>query len=69
MGDIIDISQPHEPIALAREMVVRAPGCKAAMAILVGRDGNLWWDMSGTDRAYVLWALQKMIHELMEDES
>lgn len=66
MGDVIaDITPAHEPVCVAREMVARAPEAKAAAAVLVRKDGSIWYDMTGHERASVLWALQKMIHELM----
>jgi len=68
MSDVVDISPPHEPISLAREMVDEAPGTKAAVAILVREDGSIWYRSCGHECAYVMWALQSMIHELMENE-
>lgn len=65
MGKVVDISPPHEPISLAREMVDRAPGNKAALAVLVSEDGNIWYEMAGHERAYIMWALQRMVHQLM----
>lgn len=66
MNKIVDITPPHEPVAMVREMLECAPGCKAGVCILVREDGTLHWDMAGEERAAVLWALYKMIHELME---
>ena len=63
--NITDITPGHEPISLAREMVKRAPGTRAALAVLVRQDGTMWYDMSGHDRAYLMWALQRMVHDLM----
>ncbi len=72
MAEIADITPAHEPIAVARDMVKRAPGCAAAVSILVKSDGTLWCDMAGHQRKDILWALQHMIHRLMsgreEDE-
>lgn len=65
MGKVADITPRHEPIGLAREMVNRAPGTKAALAVLVREDGSLWYDMAGHERAYIMWALQRMVNELM----
>ena len=67
MTDIADITPPSEPIALAREMVSRAVGTKAALAVLVREDGSLWYDMAGHQRKDILWALQRMIHKLMDE--
>ncbi len=64
-AEIIDISPPSEPIALARDMVQRAPGCTVAVAVLVREDGTLWHDCCGHQRKDVLWALQRMIFDLM----
>ena len=69
MAEIADIIRPHEPITIAREMVKRAPGTKAALAVLVKNDGSLWYDMAGHERAYLMWALQRMVHALMTDET
>ena len=65
-GEIADITPKHEPIAVARQMVERAPRAKAALAVLVGEDGSIWFDSAGHERAYVLWGLQKMIFKLMD---
>ncbi len=67
MAEISDITPDHEPIALAKEMVERAPGCKAAVCVLVKADGKLWYDMSGHERAYIMWALQRLTHILMAE--
>ena len=68
MTEVADITPGHEPIALARDMVERAPGCTACVCVLVKEDGSLWYDMAGHQRKDILWALQRMIHALMEDE-
>ncbi len=68
MSNVVDITNPVEPIALAREMVDRARGCKAAIAVLVRDDGTLWYDCSGHEQAYILWALEKLKHDLMSAE-
>lgn len=67
MSAVTDITPLHEPIALAREMVERAPDATAAVCILVKSDGSLWYDMSGHRRVDVMWALQRMIHVLMSE--
>ena len=64
--EVADITPPHKPVALARDMVERAPGCTAGVCVLVREDGSLWRDMAGQHKKDVLWALQRMIHELME---
>ncbi len=65
-AEVIDITPADEPITLARAMIAEAPGCVVAVAVLVREDGSLWCDCCGHDKQGVLWALQKMIHELME---
>ena len=65
MNDIGDITPPHEPISVARDMVKEAPGCKAAVAVLVREDGSIWQDDCGHERAYVLWALERARQRLM----
>jgi len=67
-AEIVDISPPSEPIALARDMVQRAPGCTVAVGVLIYEDGTLWSDCCGHQRKDVLWALQRMIFDLMSDE-
>ena len=67
-SNVVDITNPVEPIALAREMVDRSIGCKAAIAVLVKEDGSLWYDCSGHEVAYILWALEKIKHDLMHHE-
>lgn len=67
-NDVADITPEHEPIALARKMAAEAIGARAGVAILIGKDGELWYRMAGRERAYVMWALQRMIHMLMETE-
>ena len=64
-GQVTDITPSHNPVWLAREMLHRAPEAKAGIAILLN-DGELWYDMAGFQRRDILWALQRMIHELME---
>ncbi len=66
MAEIVDITPEHDPIALAREMVERAPGCRAGLVVLVRDDGSIWYDMAGHERAYIMWALQRMAHALMD---
>ncbi len=68
MGEVIDISPDHDPIILARKMVERAPGTRAALAVLVDDDGSLWYEMAGYEKAYLMWALQRMVSMLMKDE-
>ena len=68
-AEIVDISPPSEPISIARDMVQRAPGCTAAVCVLVREDGTLWSDCCGHQRKDVLWALQRMILDLMADDS
>ncbi len=66
--DVIDITPEHEPIALARKMEAEAIGARAGVAILIGEDGELWYRMAGRERAYIMWALQRMVHMLMDTE-
>ena len=67
MTNLADITPKHEPIALAREMVERAPDCTACVCVLVRKNGSIWYDMAGRQRRDILWALQRMIHRLMEE--
>ncbi len=67
-AEIVDISPPSEPIALARDMVQRAPGCTVAVGVLIYEDGTLWSGCCGHQRKDVLWALQRMIFDLMSDK-
>ena len=67
MTDFADITPKHEPIAVAREMVERAPGCTACLCVLVCEDDSLWYKMAGHQRKDILWALQRMIHQLMDE--
>ena len=66
MAEIADITPDYEPIALAREMVKRAPGCVAAFCVLVREDGSLWRDTCGHRNLEVLWALEKTRYELLK---
>ena len=59
-SNVIDITNPMEPIALAREMVERAPGCKAAFAVLVREDGSIWYDCCGHSKGEIVWSMEKM---------
>ena len=67
---VADITPLHEPIALVKDMMREATGspCSAAVGVLVKEGGLLWYDSAGHSKATVLWALQKMIHELMTAE-
>ena len=67
-SDIPDITPLHEPIGVAKDMLERAPGCITAVGILVLGDGSMWFDSAGHARKDVLWALTRMIHELMNAE-
>jgi len=67
-NEVVDITPEHEPIALARRMAVEAVGARAGVAILISEDGSLWYRMAGRERAYIMWALQRMIHMLMDTE-
>ncbi len=67
MSNLADITTKHKPVALAREMVERAPNCTACVCVLVRENGSLWYDMAGDQRKDILWALQRMIHTLMEE--
>ena len=67
-NDVADITPDHEPIALARKMAAEAIGARAGIVILIGEDGELWYRMAGRERAYIMWALQRMVHQLMETE-
>ncbi len=69
MGKVIDITDPTEPLSLAREMVERAPGCKAALAVLVRDDGTIWYDCSGQSRMEIVWALSKMKLQVLTDNA
>lgn len=66
--EIADITPEHEPIALARKMAIEAIGARAGVAILISEDGSLWYRMAGRERAYIMWALQRMVHQLMDTE-
>ena len=66
--NITDITPDHEPIALARKMATEAIGARAGVAILISEDGSLWYRMAGRERAYIMRALQRMVHMLMETE-
>ena len=67
MNNITDITPPHAPISVAREMVDRAPGTRAGLVVLISEDGSLWYKMAGLERAYIMWALQRMVHSLMDE--
>ena len=66
-NNIVDITPEHAPAALAKAMLRRAPGAAAGCVVLVKEDGSIWYDMAGHKRIHVLWALQRMIHLLMEE--
>ena len=55
-----------KPFALAT--VVRTRGStpqKPGSKMLVREDGTLWFEIAGHERAYLMWALQRMVHDLM----
>lgn len=68
MSNVVDITSPAEPISLARDMVERAPGCKAAIAVLVLADGTIWSDCNGHARMEILWALEKMKMQILAND-
>ena len=68
LAEVIDITPPHEPIGVAREMVRRAVGAKAGLYVLVHADGKLSWSMAGHARKDILWALERMKQELMNSD-
>ncbi len=69
MTNIADITPAYEPVSMARGMVDRAPSATAGVCVLVNENGELWFDMCGHQKKDILWALHKMIHELMEEDS
>lgn len=69
MSNVVDITNPAEPISLARDMVERAPGCKAALAVLVCEDGSIWSDCNGHSRMEILWALERMKIQILTDDA
>jgi len=67
-GDVADITPGSNPVALARDMLRDAPEALAGAYVLVKENGDVLYDMAGSQRAIVLWGLQRMIHHLMMDE-
>ena len=65
LADIVDITPPHEPIGVARDMVKHAVGAKAGLYVLVSADDKVKWNMCGHSRRDILWALEVMKLELM----
>lgn len=65
MGEVIELEPGRTPLTLAHEMVERAPGCKAGIYILVREDDGLAYEMVGSQKAAVMWGLQKLLHILM----
>ena len=65
---LADITPPHDPVSIARDMLEKAPGCRAGLYVLIDADDRMHWEMCGHQRKDILWALQKMIHSLMLDE-
>lgn len=68
MNNVADITPDHEPVALAREMVERAPDAVAAFCVLVGKDGEIWRRACGHQKMEVVWACTRTIAELMSEE-
>lgn len=64
---IADITPEHSPLSLARDMVEMAPECSSGIYVLVHEDGSLTSDMAGRHRMEILWALQKMMHQIMDE--
>ena len=69
ISNVVDITDPAEPISLARGMVERAPGATAAVAILVRDDGTMWYDCCGHSRMEIVWALEKMKLQVLGEET
>ena len=65
MAEIHDITPPHEPIGVAKAMLARAPDATAALAVLVRKDGSLWFDVAGHQRKDILWALVSMTQQII----
>ena len=68
MSILADITPDHDPISLARDMVELAPKAKAGLYVLVTEDGRIKYDMAGHERAYIMWALQRMVHDLITSD-
>ena len=66
---IDDITPVHEPISLLRQALARAEDHpqQACVVVLVDADEYMWSDICGHERMAVLWALEKMKAQLMED--
>ena len=67
MDNVVDITPKHDPMGLAKEMVSRAPDAKVGIAVLIKKDGEMWFDCCGNDAAYVVYALERMKHQIMMD--
>ncbi len=67
MNDIADITPDHSPVACAKEMLRKAPGCKAGIFCLMLEDGSLDYDSSAFQTKDLLWALEAMKFDLMRD--
>lgn len=65
---IHDITQGHEPVALARDMLAKAPECKAGFAMLENPDGSLWFEGVGHRKKDLLWALERLKHDIITED-
>ena len=70
MTIVKDITPDHNPISLARDMVEIA-GKEDAVAgfyLIAFADGTLTFDCAGNRRADLVWALEKMKLEILNDK-
>lgn len=68
MADVTDITPKHFPIGVAKDMMELCPSAKAAVGIVVNKDDTLWYDMCGMQRKDILWALMKLMLEVLGAE-
>ncbi len=65
-----DITQAHDPISLAREMVRKAETRKfiAGFYLLIRKDGTLHFAGCADQRMELVWALERMKLKVLTDE-
>ncbi len=70
MSAVTDITPDHSPVAVAREMVDTAINRKATAGawVLVSPEGTLISDCAGVRTADLVWALTRMLHEIMHED-
>ena len=66
--EVKNIIPRHHPYGLLSDNLERSKDSIAAVLILVGKDGGMYFDNCGIEARDVLWALRKMEQKLLRED-